>query len=48
MATYKLAVDLPGHQDEVFAVRSRFPLLLLTGCLHRFMTNSHLPGRLES
>lgn len=22
MATYKLAVDLPGHQDEVFAVRS--------------------------
>jgi ribosome assembly protein 4 len=28
MATYKLAVDLPGHQDEVFAVRFTFSFVL--------------------
>lgn len=27
MATYKLAVDLPGHQDEVFAVRFTSPFI---------------------
>lgn len=27
MATFKLAVDLPGHQDEVFAVRFASPLI---------------------
>lgn len=48
MATYKLAVDLPGHQDEVFAVRFIPLFMLMTGYLYCFMTNSHLPGRLES